>query len=278
MVSRAAESLGIRAIFVKGPASVAQGLRRSKLSSDVDVLVAAPDLRRMLHGLRERGWEERPQDADTRTYPRHAIILDHPAWPCCIDLHFRFPGMETSASACFEVMWANTAVLDLAGQEVKVPSEALGILLLALHSLRSPLNHACQQELTFLADLMHRRSLTLEVVELALATGSLAAMRPLLEDRVPESIVREWPPPSLEWRNRSIAKAPGTARLIALIQAPWQDKPKMLWSAVFRGNRASVGESYADLSLFARLGPQFARWARLCRSFPQMFRELRQLI
>lgn len=278
LVARVTHGLGVRALFIKGPASVLQGLRPPKTSVDVDVFVDPAYVEVTLQALEERGWCRRPANPDTVTFPVHAVTLNHPEWPCCIDVHFRFPGMEESPKDCFDAMWTNTEVLELAGQEVQVPSQALGILLLALHSLRSPLSMACRRELAFLADLMQRRSHTLEVAELASATGSLAAMRPLLEDLIAETIIGEWPPPSLEWRNRSIAKAPGSARLIALIQAPWQDKPKMLWSALFRENRSDVDGSYADHALFARLGLQFARWGRLCRSAPQMFGELRQLI
>ncbi len=156
LVSRVAEGLGIRAFFIKGPASVIQGLRLPKVSGDVDVFVAPQDLDSMLQGLRERGWRDRPVDPDTSPFHKHSVTIDHPEWPCCIDVHFRFPGMDTDPAEAFEVMWGNTEVLEIAGQDVRVPTKALGILILALHALRSPRVPACRQELEFLADLTER--------------------------------------------------------------------------------------------------------------------------
>jgi hypothetical protein len=77
LVARVAESLGIRAFFIKGPASVIQGLRLPKLSVDVDVFVAPADIEKLLRGLRERGWRERPVDPDEKTFPRHSVTVDH---------------------------------------------------------------------------------------------------------------------------------------------------------------------------------------------------------
>jgi hypothetical protein len=275
LVSRVAESLGIRAFFIKGPGSVMQGLRKPKTSTDVDVFVAPSSLENMLQGLRERGWRERPMYPDGRTFPKHSVTVDHPEWPCCIDVHFRFPGMESPATDCFEVMWARTDHLDLAGQELRVPSKALGVLILALHSLRAPHLPASQHELDFLAHLTERQSLASGVLEIATATGSLAAMRPFLVDLLPKTAVPNWPQPSTEWRNRLMAKGPGSARLIAILQAPWQTKPKMLWRAAFpRPEVFLSGNIYADMSLLGRALQHRARWARFLRSAPQVLRDL----
>lgn len=107
-----------------------QGLRSPKTSADTDVFVSPSNLDQMLQGLRG-GWRERPVDPDNRPFPKHSVTVDHPDWPCSIDVHFRFfPGMEGTAAECFEVMWANTEYLELAGPEVRFPSPALGILIL----------------------------------------------------------------------------------------------------------------------------------------------------
>ena len=278
LVARVADSLGIQAFFIKGPASVIQGLRQPKTSADVDVFVAPSSLERMLQGLRERGWRERPVDPDSRTFPKHAVTMNHPEWPCCIDVHFRFPGMESPATDCFEVMWAKTDFVELAGQEVRIPSVALGILILALHALRSPQLATCGQELEFLAQVTERQSHASAILEIATATGSAAAMRPFLEDILPETGLPEWPEPSTEWRNRLLAKEPGSARLIAIVQAPWQDKPKMLWRAVFPLPEVFLsGNIYADMSLLGRVLQHRARWARFLRSAPNLMRDLRGL-
>lgn len=278
MVSRLASCLGIRVLFIKGPASVVQGLRQPKTSADVDVFVDPAGLEGLLQGLRERGWRERPVDPDSRTFPRHSVTVDHPEWPCCIDVHFRFPGMENPADRCFEVMWANTEDLELAGQAVGVPSKALGILILALHALRTPHLPGCRRELEFLADITKRNSHASALLEISTATGSLAAMRPFLEDLLPNTSTPEWPEPSMEWRKRLMAREPGSARLVALVQAPWRHKPGMLWRAVFpRPEVFLSGNIYADVSFRGRLFQHRARWGRFLRSAPRLVRNFREL-
>lgn len=278
LAARLADSLGVRVFFIKGPASVMQGLREAKISADVDVFVDPSRLNALLAGLHERGWRERPVDPDTKTFPKHSVTVHHPEWPCCIDVHFRFPGMEESDDSCFEVLWAHSVHMELAGQGLRVPSKALGTLFLALHALRSPELPACRQELQYLAGLIRLESQSEELLELATATGSLAAVRPFLENLLSQTIAPVWPEPSQEWRNRLVAREPGGARLIAIVQAPWRDKPTMLWRALFP--RAEVflsGNIYADMSFLGRLNQHRARWARFFRTVPSLVRDLRHL-
>lgn len=277
LVARVAAGLGIRAFFIKGPASVLQGLRKSKTSGDVDVFVSPQDLDPIVGALQEKGWRKRPVDPDSRTFPKHSVTVDHPEWPCCIDLHFRFPGMEAPAAGCFETVWANTEQLVLAGQDIRVPSKPLAILILALHALRSPDLPSCREELEFLTALTRELMLVSDISELAESTGSLAAIRPFLAELLPASSVLVWPKASLEWRNRLLAQEPGSARIIALIQAPWQDKPKMLLRAVFpRAEVFLTGNIYADTTLKGRFVQHVARWARFLRSVPRIARDLKR--
>ncbi|MDQ1054939.1 hypothetical protein QE394_002867 [Arthrobacter sp. SORGH_AS 212] len=277
LVARVADALGIRAFFIKGPVSVLQGLRPPKTSGDVDVFVAPQDLEVLVEALQDRGWRERPVDPDSKTFPKHSVTLDHAEWPCCIDVHYRFPGMEASASECFETMWHNSERVVLAGQDIPVPSKPLAILLLALHALRSPHLPACRDELDFLSDAVSQQSLALPVLDLSTTTGSLAATRPFLEKLLPKNMSLVWPEPSTEWQNRLLAQEPGSARVIALVQAHWRDKPKMLWRAVFpRGEVFLTRNIYADMSLKGRLLQHVARWARFLRSVPRITRDLKR--
>jgi hypothetical protein len=275
MVQRVADSIAVRAFFIKGPASVIQGLRLPRTSGDVDVFVHPGELEPMLEGLRGRGWRERPVDPDDRTFPKHSVTLVHPEWPCCIDVHYRFPGMENASGHCFEEMWPHTEVLQLAGQRVRVPSKTLGVLFLALHALRSPHMPACKQELEFVADVTERESNCTDLLAMATATGSLAAMRPFLEKLLPQTAAVEWPGVSQEWLNRVLAKEPGSARIIALVQAPLREKPALLFRAVFPAPEVHLTRDiYADMSLAGRLKSHRARWARFLRSAPKIARDL----
>lgn len=277
LISRVAESLGIRAFFIKGPASIIQGLRVPKVSVDVDVFVAPTDIEQLLRGLRERGWRERPVDPDDRTFPKHSITVDHAQWPCCVDVHFRFPGMEGDPTELFDVMWAHTETLELAGHEVKVPSKALGTLILALHALREPRAEYRQRELEFLKEISTREALAPSLHLLATETGSLGAMRPVLEELIPGTSEGDWPEASLEWRNRLFAQEPGSARILALLQAPARRKPALLFRAVFPAPEVHLSRDiYADMSFRGRLGAHKARWGRFLRSAPQIARDLSQ--
>ncbi|MET4147139.1 nucleotidyltransferase family protein [Arthrobacter sp. UYCo732] len=278
MVQRVADGLGIRAFFIKGPASVIQGLRLPKVSGDVDVFVSLEDLEEMLSGLRDRGWRQRPVDPDSRTFPKHSVTVDHPEWPCCIDVHFRFPGMEREPADCFDVMWANTEDFELAGQEVRIPSKALGILILALHALRSPHLSQCRQELEFLSDLAVRQSLAPAILAMSTSTSALAAMRPFLEDLLTHTLLVDWPNASAEWRNRLLAKEPGSARLIAIAQVPLREKPRMLFRAVFPTPEVHLSRDiYADMSFRGRLKSHRARWVRFLRALPRIARDLKSV-
>lgn len=278
LVARVADSLGIRVFFIKGPASVAQGLRHAKLSVDVDVFVDPSRLDELLEGLRERGWRERPEDVDHKTFPKHSVTVSHTDWPCCIDVHFRFPGMDKLAADCFEVLWADTVPAELAGQRLRVPTKALGILFLALHSLRSPELPAYRRELENLSSLTHQESWADELQDLATATGSLGAVRPFLSGLLPAAGGLVWPEPSHEWRNRIAAREPGSARLIAILQAPWKDKPRMLKNAVLPGADVFLSQDlYADLTLAGRISLHRARWSRFLRAIPRLAGDLREL-
>lgn len=277
LVDRVAADLNIRAFFIKGPVSVIQGLRPPKTSGDVDVFVAPHDLAAVVEALRKRRWRERPVDPDSKTFPKHSVTLDHAEWPCCIDVHYRFPGMESAPSECFDVMWDNTERVVLAGHDIRVPYRPLAILLLALHALRSPQLPVCRDELDFLSGIVSRQALAVPVMDLSTATGSLAAIRPFLEKLLPEDEILEWPEPSTEWRNRVLAREPGSARIIALVQARWQDKPTMLWRAVFPGPQVLLSRNvHADMSFRGRLLQHADRWARFLRSVPRIARDLKR--
>ncbi|WP_314214320.1 nucleotidyltransferase family protein [Pseudarthrobacter equi] len=276
LVARVAAEQDIRAFFIKGPVSVLQGLRPPKTSGDVDVFVAPHDLATVVEALQWRGWRERPVDPDSKTFPKHSVTLDHAEWPCCIDVHYRFPGMESAASECFDVMWDNTERVVVAGQNIRVPTRPLAVLLLALHALRSPQLPACRDELDFLSGLVSQQTLALPVLDLSTTTGSLAATRPFLEKLLPDNKILDWPEASTEWGNRILAQEPGSARIIALVQARWQDKPTMLWRAVFpRAEVFLTGNIYADMSLRGRLVQHVARWVRFLRSVPRIARDLK---
>ncbi|WP_087873001.1 nucleotidyltransferase family protein [Arthrobacter globiformis] len=275
LVARVAETLGIRAFFIKGPASIMQGLRLPKVSVDVDVFVAPADLQSLLAGLHQRGWRKRVAEEDERVFHKHSVTLNHPAWPCHIDIHFRFPGMEKDPADAFDVMWARTEVLEIAGRGVRVPTKELGIVLLALHALRAPHLHVSQQELAFLKDLSTREALGPAIHEISEATEALAAVRPFLEEILPGHAAVEWPEASTEWRNRLFSREPGSARIIALLNAPSRDKLQMLRAALLPPDTVYLSQDPSiDLSPKGRVRAYIDRWKRFLRASPRLLRDL----
>lgn len=274
LVAKVADSLGIRVIFIKGPISGLQGLRRPKISGDVDLLVPPADLPLLLEGLGNRGWKQRPTDFDESTFPVHSVTLLHPMWPNDIDVHFRFPGMERPADECFEFLWRRTVDYPLAGRPLKAPSRELSICILALHALRSPWLEDSIAELTFLKSITAPEMLPvlLAVSDELMCRG---ALHPFLLANFGPSYGSEPPPPSEEWRRRVAARSLGSARLIALLEGPWRARPAMLYQALNPSKEALLAyDLYADVSFKGRLRITFERWKNLVKGLPATVSEV----
>lgn len=274
LVDWVAESLEIRVIFIKGPISGLQGLRRPKVSGDVDVLVSPADLDPLIKGLNSRGWTQRPTDFDESTFPVHSVTLLHPTWPNDIDVHFRFPGMERPATECFELLWSRTATFPLAGRPLKAPSRELGICILALHALRSPWLEDSKAELAFLESIT-----TSDMLPVILAVSDelmcRGALHPFLTAAFGPSYASDPPPPSEEWRRRIAARSLGSARLIALLEGPWRARPAMLYQALNPSREALLAyDLYADVSFRGRLRITVERWKNLVKGFPRTVTEV----
>lgn len=137
LVSRVAEDLGVRCLFIKGPAAVVQGLRTPRTSVDVDALIDPSGLEKLRARLTELGWvDEHPYSTPTAgTYSR---THRHRSWPCELDLHVTFPGLYADPQTVFDLLWKRRAAVSLAGQQVNCPDQRAHALVLALNLLRDP--------------------------------------------------------------------------------------------------------------------------------------------
>ena len=71
-----------------------------------------------------------------------------------------------------------------------------------------------------------------------------------------------------------MARQPGSARIIAIVQAGWREKPQLLWQAVFPQPEVFLSRNiHADMSWYGRLLQHRARWARFLRSLPEIVRD-----
>lgn len=134
---------GIRLLTIKGRPLADQGLRNVRGSSDADVLVDPVDFDRLWALLQTAGWFDRDKAVLVDLPPRgsvlapHARTLEHPLWPCHLDLHRYYPGFLRPPTEVFEVLWAARTTTTMAHRECAVPRPTDHWLIAALHAERS---------------------------------------------------------------------------------------------------------------------------------------------
>jgi hypothetical protein len=226
LIARVAEDLGVRALAIKGLVHEAHDLREPRASADVDVLVEPGRHAHVVAALIEAGWRMAPQPTVPPPFGYHSVTLNHPSWPCELDVHDRFPGFLADPADVFDTLWTHHSFIVAAG--VAVPSTDLyaSALLLALHALRTPRDPRNARELIGLVDRLSSRKIDLgRLRTLAEATGALATARPVLVAlgaTVPA--VSPDDPSVLQWELRRAHR--GTRNLGWLVElrrtAPWR--------------------------------------------------------
>jgi hypothetical protein len=235
LVAHVSRAHAIRCLFVKGPSCAIQGLREASIiSADVDAWVDPREVPQLISLLSERGWVERPKSPLDNFYPVHSRTLYHPKWPCDIDIHSRFPGMDGDPETVFSTIWERGTSLELAHQRIQVPRAPDHALILALHALRTPWNARGQREIEYLLAQTVVPLTFNEVYAVAEKTEASGAARPFLmrlEDATNREV--EWPAASNEWLIRTTARSPGSLRLIHMLGAPWYQRPRLAANALF---------------------------------------------
>jgi hypothetical protein len=202
----------------------------------------------------------------------------HPNWPCDVDIHFRFPGMEADTSLCFEVMWRSIDHAQVGGHNIAVPNRPLAVCLLALHALRTPWLPQSQAELEYLSKLDFSKERE-EIEGIAKATGAQAALDPffvkLRWQHNPDSLPRV----SEEWKRRTLSRSPGSARILSLSSASVGRWPAIIFRAAFPSQETLLASDiYADLSMLGRCRLHATRWSTFARSLPQLAEDLRTAV
>lgn len=279
---------GTRFLLIKGVSLTRHGLRPARVSSDVDVLIAPPDIGGAVTALREAGWQLRPVTYAQQRYSEHSVSLFHELWPIDIDVHRFFPGFLEDATHTFDVLWSRREEIQIAGIQSPIPDRHSSALILALHSYRG-----------LSAETRHRRESTAlgvglklsqddacDMLALAVETGSDATLRDFLGAlgvAVPPSgstadpALQEWndrvhsPSRSAHMWWRLIHSARGAEKLRAVRYAVWP-KAEDLDILYFQGRAASTTWGYSRLRLkrLARGGPVLwgvvrLWWGRLWR-------------
>lgn len=277
LVATTAGRLGIRALVIKGRYAAEQGLRAPRVALDVDVLVDPGHSPRLIAALAEHGWQPRPEDPDDAIFPTHSRSLIHRLWPCDIDVHTRFPGFEATPDQVFDAIWDARVEAVAAGVPVWIPSPTATLLIVALHSLRTP---GKLNESSDLAHLVARARQVVDgsdVMDLVRRTDALGALAPFVRRAYPELVPDVVPPPSKEWILRSLAPDSATVRLINLRQARWRERPRLLVRAL-SPSRAALAAVNLDALATDTAGLRRLRRRRrfaALRRLPSIFGEYR---
>ena len=239
-VQNLADRCDIRALFIKGPPLHRLGLRATRGSSDVDVLVSPKDFERMCTELRRRGWGEREAGFLMSNVPLHSRTFIADGWPCDIDVHAYFPGFLTDPSSVFESLWERRTHLSFAGKQCNVPDRVSSALMLALHSLRSTQeNSRHDAELEQMLGAAFTSSERAELGALAARTGCTETLSRVLPGLGVVSTASAAPidmEALLAWNERTAVRKYGLGTydlLRAFRRAPLTLKPKILLRAVW---------------------------------------------
>lgn len=150
LVASEASRVGVRVLFVKGPAARAQALRAPDgVSNDVDVWIEPGGVDALLAALEVDGWE---RTYDGPAVDAHSITLWNPRWACEVDAHHHFPGFFLEAGRLFEELWSGHEVIEIAHQPVTTPRADKHALVLALHALRATGRQPANAELERLTE------------------------------------------------------------------------------------------------------------------------------
>jgi hypothetical protein len=277
-----AEDLGIRVLLIKGPSLHAHGLRKHRVSRDVDVLVDPRRFEEYCAAIESAGWTERPETFVSARFTVHSRCFSHEGWPCDLDVHRWFPGFLAEPSAVFDALWDRREPLEFAHRACAVPDRIGDILILSLHSLRSSVadrRHRAELEHVIATTVLTEKERA-DAASLALATGCAAT----LEDVLPRLGVLVAPPHdelvSLElraWRERVISGSSSAYLWMAeLRRAPWHDRFTLVGRAIWPSTR-DLHLHTPDLvpAMLPRLRARLARYGRGLRSLPAAARALR---
>lgn len=203
VVGHVAGGLGIRCVFIKGPALHRQGLRSHEHSGDVDVWCDPRHWDELADALTRWGWRREP-DPWRGTTVNHSATLVPVVWGCEIDVHRRVPGMTIDDDAAFAVIASDTVSTLHAGVSIDLPATAPHAVIAALHAARPEVGRAPRtpQAVAASAEMLARVPGAVDAVRALGAVpalgAELAAMSPVpLGPEVADGTPRDW-----AWRDQ----------------------------------------------------------------------------
>jgi hypothetical protein len=275
LVASVAETLDVRVLFIKGPSLAWWGLRPPRTSADADALVDPARLPALVAALQQLGWHERPTWFPTAASRRHSVTLIHSQWPCDVDLHSFYPGIFVDAVVAFDAMWSTRARMPIAGVEVDVPSQAVSACILALHALRAPASDRTASELPALVTAIRERFSPTQIAAIEQAATILRCretLAPFLRD-IGASVVDDLTEQERRTWELRINADPTTAWIVTLREAPWTDRPRLLWTALTFVD--STDPSRGEPRTWTRARYRMRRLGRGARAFTSAVRRVR---
>lgn len=279
----AAESVGARALVIKGAALEEFGLRAHRTSSDVDLWVDPARFTSVHEELARRGWVDRPRWRLSDAMTTHSVSLVHPQWPCDIDLHQSFPGFLESPQRAFDCIWARRVAVQRAGITCSVPDRASSAAILALHSLRSsPEQHRHVHEYRDLVALLAAEGdpdFGRELAQVAKQTGSAGSLAPfLMAIGVDVPTYDATDPAYIAWVTHVNSHNNVTAVFAERWKvASWRERPRMLALALWPSDdELRLAQPHRTMGPATLMWERFKRIARSVRSLPLVMSSRRQ--
>ncbi|GAB3444467.1 hypothetical protein GCM10027517_24170 [Phycicoccus ginsengisoli] len=279
LVARLAEGADARVLFIKGPTAVALGVRPTRPSGDVDVLVDPASFDSVCRAMESAGWQLRTPIGVLRYAGEfafdHSAHYLHREWPCDVDVHYNFPGFLADPAVVFDALWASRTEVELAGRRVATPSTQGQALVVGLHALRDPGKPQSREDLAHLEAAAERwpPSARAELAELAAVAGAAGSAAPLLA-AVGAAGAATADDPALasrlaEWHARQRGFGPSMMWLVELRRAPWREKPATLRRALLPPAEHLVSSHRArTLTRSELLRLHLRRWCRGLASMP----------
>jgi hypothetical protein len=118
---------------VEWPPAAAQTVARRSI--DADVLVRPTHVDRLFTVMYQHGWTMKYRFEDGSAF-EHAATMSH-SFLAPVDVHRRFPGIDSDADEAFTRLWRDRHTIELAGKPCWVPSVTAQRLILILHATRA---------------------------------------------------------------------------------------------------------------------------------------------
>ncbi|MDN5745214.1 MAG: nucleotidyltransferase family protein [Nocardioidaceae bacterium] len=235
-VQRLLTSWGVRSLAYKGPAFAVLGVRRPRVSNDIDLLIHPDDRDRATAALTGAGWTRVwlsfPAAVDDIAY---STTVSHPRFPATVDSHHWVKGALAWPTA-FDTMWEQRARVVVAHVEVCTPSAEHALVLEFLNAQKGvpPDQWGAKAQ----AVISGGTSLDVDVDAVAEAASSLGAREtaaalivglggaPLT--RTPTLAFQDW----LDARDRPA----DWAIFIRLLQRVPHELPRWLWRRITFGD------------------------------------------